>query len=218
MRILCNAWAQYEWDARGARARRSAQTASRTSRWIHSPKLEEFARRPRGPARAPRREGPGVQPVGAAARVSPTTSSGRSSTRRGERAGSSTAAWTRERVRTRSNEFRSDETMRVLFSTDAGGLGLNLQDAASVVVNLEVPWNPAVLEQRIGRVSPHGTAQERAGPALRHARGDRGAGSPGRREQEGAVRQACSSTRSTASSSTRRVQASFVERVRSLLE
>jgi superfamily II DNA/RNA helicase len=40
----------------------------------------------------------------------------------------------------------------VLFSTDAGGLGLNLQDAASVVVNLEVPWNPAVLEQRIGRV------------------------------------------------------------------
>ena len=40
----------------------------------------------------------------------------------------------------------------MLFSTDAGGLGLNLQEAASVVVNLEVPWNPAVLAQRIGRV------------------------------------------------------------------
>jgi hypothetical protein len=35
-------------------------------------------------------------------------------------------------------QFRTDPARRVLFSTDAGGLGLNLQDAASVVVNLEV--------------------------------------------------------------------------------
>jgi SNF2 family DNA or RNA helicase len=48
--------------------------------------------------------------------------------------------------------FRTDPDLRVLFSTDAGGLGLNLQEAASVVVNLEVPWNPAVLEQRVARV------------------------------------------------------------------
>ena len=48
--------------------------------------------------------------------------------------------------------FRERDEIRVLFSTDAGGLGLNLQDSASIVVNLEVPWNPAVLEQRIGRV------------------------------------------------------------------
>ena len=48
--------------------------------------------------------------------------------------------------------FKGDPELRVLFSTDAGGLGLNLQDSASIVVNLEVPWNPAVLEQRIGRV------------------------------------------------------------------
>src|SRR5205807_7175877 len=34
--------------------------------------------------------------------------------------------------------------------TDAGGVGLNLQNA-SVVVNVDQPWNPAVLEQRIGR-------------------------------------------------------------------
>src|SRR5207253_2370614 len=33
----------------------------------------------------------------------------------------------------------------------AGGVGLNLQ-FASVVVNMDLPWNPAVLEQRIGRV------------------------------------------------------------------
>jgi len=40
----------------------------------------------------------------------------------------------------------------VLFCTEAGGVGLNLQRAASCVVNLELPWNPAVLGQRIGRV------------------------------------------------------------------
>jgi hypothetical protein len=40
----------------------------------------------------------------------------------------------------------------VLFATDAGGVGLNLQRAASACVNLELPWNPAVLEQRIGRI------------------------------------------------------------------
>ena len=48
--------------------------------------------------------------------------------------------------------FGADPEFQILFSTDAGGLGLNLQDAASIVVNLEVPWNPAVLDQRIGRV------------------------------------------------------------------
>ena len=37
------------------------------------------------------------------------------------------------------------------MSTDAGGVGLNLQNA-SAVVSLDLPWNPAVLEQRIGRV------------------------------------------------------------------
>jgi superfamily II DNA or RNA helicase len=48
-------------------------------------------------------------------------------------------------------KFRRDPECRVFLSTDAGGVGLNLQ-AASTVVNLEPPWNPARLEQRIGRV------------------------------------------------------------------
>jgi len=47
--------------------------------------------------------------------------------------------------------FRDEEDCRVFLSTDAGGTGLNLQ-AADTVINLEVPWNPAVLEQRIARV------------------------------------------------------------------
>ena len=49
-------------------------------------------------------------------------------------------------------EFHDDPTCRVLFATDAGGVGLNLQHAASACINIELPWNPAVLEQRIGRI------------------------------------------------------------------
>jgi hypothetical protein len=48
-------------------------------------------------------------------------------------------------------KFRNDPACKVFLSTDAGGVGLNLQ-AASVVINFEPPWNPARLEQRIGRV------------------------------------------------------------------
>jgi SNF2 family DNA or RNA helicase len=36
------------------------------------------------------------------------------------------------------------------LSTDSGGVGLNLQNA-SVVINCDLPWNPAKLEQRIAR-------------------------------------------------------------------
>jgi len=48
-------------------------------------------------------------------------------------------------------QFKSDPNCRVFLSTDAGGVGLNLQNA-SAVINMDLPWNPAVLEQRIGRV------------------------------------------------------------------
>lgn len=40
---------------------------------------------------------------------------------------------------------------RVFLTTDAGSTGLNLQ-AASLLINLDLPWNPAVLEQRIARI------------------------------------------------------------------
>jgi SNF2 family DNA or RNA helicase len=49
------------------------------------------------------------------------------------------------------DRFREDDRCRAFLSTDAGGVGLNLQHA-SIVVNMDLPWNPAVLEQRIGRV------------------------------------------------------------------
>ena len=53
--------------------------------------------------------------------------------------------------------FKRDPKCKVFLSTDAGGVGLNLQ-AASAVINFEPPWNPARLEQRIGRVHRMGQA------------------------------------------------------------
>ena len=50
------------------------------------------------------------------------------------------------------DRFRDDPDCRIFLSTDAGGVGLNLQHAAATIVNMDLPWNPAVLEQRIGRV------------------------------------------------------------------
>ena len=42
--------------------------------------------------------------------------------------------------------------VRVLIATDAASEGLNLHARCRLVVNLELPWNPVRLEQRIGRV------------------------------------------------------------------
>jgi superfamily II DNA or RNA helicase len=47
--------------------------------------------------------------------------------------------------------FRNDPACRVFLSSDAGSTGLNLQHA-STLVNMDMPWNPAVLEQRIARI------------------------------------------------------------------
>jgi superfamily II DNA/RNA helicase len=50
------------------------------------------------------------------------------------------------------DEFNTNPDCKVFLSTDAGGTGLNLQ-AADCVVNFELPWNPAKVNQRIGRVN-----------------------------------------------------------------
>lgn len=55
-----------------------------------------------------------------------------------------------ERRRHEINRFKQEPACRVLLSSDAGATGLNLQ-AANVVINLDLPWNPARLEQRIAR-------------------------------------------------------------------
>ncbi len=48
--------------------------------------------------------------------------------------------------------FRTDPPqVSVIVSTDAGAEGVNLQ-SGNVLVNFDLPWNPMVLEQRIGRI------------------------------------------------------------------
>jgi len=49
--------------------------------------------------------------------------------------------------------------IQVLLATDTAGEGLNLQRRCRLVINLELPWNPRRLEQRVGRVDRIG--QER---------------------------------------------------------
>jgi hypothetical protein len=48
------------------------------------------------------------------------------------------------------SQFQTDAKVRVFLTTNAGSSGLNLQ-AANTVINVDLPWNPAVLEQRIAR-------------------------------------------------------------------
>jgi len=54
--------------------------------------------------------------------------------------------------------FQVDRDCRLFVTTNAGATGLNLQ-AADTVVNVDLPWNPAVLEQRIARA--HRMGQKR---------------------------------------------------------
>ncbi|MCY3849340.1 MAG: helicase-related protein [Acidimicrobiaceae bacterium] len=49
------------------------------------------------------------------------------------------------------DRFRVDPTARVLVATDAAGEGVNLQ-AANMMVNYDLPWNPNRIEQRFGRI------------------------------------------------------------------
>jgi superfamily II DNA or RNA helicase len=77
----------------------------------------------------------------------------------GLRAGFFTGAEGQKRRTQNIVEFHDDPSYRLLFASDAGGVGLNLQHASNCVINLELPWNPAVLEQRIGRIYRLGQTQ-----------------------------------------------------------
>jgi superfamily II DNA/RNA helicase len=54
--------------------------------------------------------------------------------------------------------FQRESKCRLFITTNAGATGLNLQ-AANTVINVDLPWNPAILEQRISRV--HRMGQKR---------------------------------------------------------
>ncbi len=48
-------------------------------------------------------------------------------------------------------KFETDPECKIFLSSEAGGSGLNLQ-VADTVINFELPWNPAKKNQRIGRI------------------------------------------------------------------
>lgn len=57
------------------------------------------------------------------------------------------------------HKFQTDPDCKLFLTTNAGSVGLNLQ-AANTVINVDLPWNPAVLEQRIARAHRMGQKQE----------------------------------------------------------
>jgi SNF2 family DNA or RNA helicase len=56
------------------------------------------------------------------------------------------------------HEFQNNPECRFFITTNAGSMGLNLQ-AANTVINVDLPWNPAILEQRIARAHRMGQTQ-----------------------------------------------------------
>lgn len=56
------------------------------------------------------------------------------------------------------HQFRKDPDCKLFITTNAGATGLNLQ-AANTVINVDLPWNPALLEQRIARAHRMGQTQ-----------------------------------------------------------
>lgn len=56
-----------------------------------------------------------------------------------------------------TEEFTTNPAVRIMLATDAAGEGLNLQ-AAHLMVNYDLPWNPNRIEQRFGRI--HRIGQE----------------------------------------------------------
>lgn len=57
-------------------------------------------------------------------------------------------------VKARGNlikKFEENKNYKIFLSTEAGGAGLNLQ-VADTLINFELPWNPAKKNQRIGRI------------------------------------------------------------------
>ncbi len=58
------------------------------------------------------------------------------------------------------NQFQYDESIQVLLSSEVGSEGLDMQFCNSLV-NYDLPWNPMVVEQRIGRIDRFGQESEK---------------------------------------------------------
>jgi superfamily II DNA or RNA helicase len=82
----------------------------------------------------------------------------------------STPTEDRELIRERFTEEPHRNSVRVLLATDAAGEGIDLQDHCYRLVNLDIPFNPSRLEQRIGRIDRYGQAHA---PQIYHFASDK---------------------------------------------
>ncbi|MEV6931444.1 DISARM system SNF2-like helicase DrmD [Dactylosporangium sp. NPDC051485] len=62
----------------------------------------------------------------------------------------------RELIREHFTDEPTKNPLRVLLATDAAGEGIDLQDHCHRLINLDIPFNPSRLEQRIGRIDRYG--------------------------------------------------------------
>ncbi|MCG2726837.1 MAG: SNF2-related protein [Elusimicrobia bacterium] len=151
MRIVSNAYGQYDWKSIELEVLTAKHASSALMKTIGSPKLEEFRK-----IMADLLETPGQKVVVFSQWKRMIRLADICIRENLESVGGSSVIFcgglSLKKREAEIKRFIEDPSARVFFSTDAGGVGLNLQHAANCVINLEVPWNPAVLEQRVARV------------------------------------------------------------------
>ncbi|SFT79857.1 DISARM system SNF2-like helicase DrmD [Halomonas saccharevitans] len=62
----------------------------------------------------------------------------------------------REKIKAAFQAHPSESPLRILLATDAASEGIDLQNHCSLMIHVEIPYNPNVMEQRNGRIDRHG--------------------------------------------------------------
>jgi superfamily II DNA or RNA helicase len=65
----------------------------------------------------------------------------------------------REAIKAAFQADPRESPVRILLATDAASEGIDLQNHCNLLVHVEIPYNPNVMEQRNGRVDRHGQRQ-----------------------------------------------------------
>lgn len=66
----------------------------------------------------------------------------------------------REEVKAAFQARPGDSPVRILLATDAASEGIDLQNHCNLLVHVEIPYNPNVMEQRNGRIDRHGQKRD----------------------------------------------------------